>query len=109
MLPLPDSSYTKAHPGGLQDRPHSRPVHLAAQPGATVFAAVLESRRMSVNALPPPSRKPATTFVREAGGQATLTTTRPETGQLGGARDWKMLADLGQKLRFPAEIANSRS
>src|SRR4029434_10619788 len=105
MLPLPDSSYTKAHPGGLQDRPHSRPVHLAAQPCATVscgsagestderqcasspissdlkhilvgcktgltqgrytwrhnhvlqcLAAVLESRRMSVNALPPPSR-----------------------------------------------------
>ena len=71
------------------------------------LAAVMESRRMSVNALPPPSRRPATTFVREGGGQATLTTTRPETGQLGGARDWKMLADLGQKLRFPAEIATS--
>ncbi|XP_060929417.1 uncharacterized protein LOC133003646 [Limanda limanda] len=71
------------------------------------LAAVLESRRMSVNALPPPSRRPATTFVREGGGQATLTTTRPETGQLGGARNWKMLADLGQKLRFPAEIATS--
>lgn len=26
----------RAHPGWLQDNPHSRPVHLAAQPGAQV-------------------------------------------------------------------------
>ena len=30
------SSNTQAHLSGMQDRPHSRPLHLAAQPGAKV-------------------------------------------------------------------------
>ena len=30
-----------------------------------------------------------------------------EAGKLSGARGWKRLADLGQKLRFPAEIATT--
>ena len=46
-----------------------------------------------------------TPFVREGEGQASLTTVRPDTGQLGRARDWKLLADLGKKLCFPGEIA----
>ncbi|KAK0156143.1 hypothetical protein N1851_000566 [Merluccius polli] len=72
------------------------------------LAAVLESRRTSVNALPPPSsRWQATSFVREGEGQANLTSVGPDAGQLGGARDWKLLADLGQKLCFPAEIAST--
>ncbi|KAK0140713.1 hypothetical protein N1851_022295 [Merluccius polli] len=72
------------------------------------LAAVLESQRTSVNALPPPSsRWQATSFVREGEGQANLTSVGPDAGQLGGARDWKLLADLGQKLCFPAEIVST--
>ncbi|KAK0141131.1 hypothetical protein N1851_021872 [Merluccius polli] len=72
------------------------------------LAAVLESRQTSVNALPPPSsRWQATSFVREGEGQANLTSVGPGAGQLGGARDWKLVADLGQKLCFPAEIAST--
>ncbi len=48
-----------------------------------------------------------TSFVREGEGQAYLSTIGPDAGQLGGARDWKLLADLGQKLCFPAEIAST--
>ena len=72
------------------------------------LAAVLESRRTSMNALPPPpSHWHSTPFVREGEGQASLTTIRPDTGQLGRAWDWKLLADLGKKLCFPAEIAST--
>ncbi|GAA6092991.1 uncharacterized protein LOC124392079 [Tachysurus ichikawai] len=70
------------------------------------LAAVLESRRTSVNALPPPSSHwQPTPFVREGEGQANLTTIRSDSGQLGRARDWKLLAILNRKLCFPAEIA----
>ncbi|XP_078118984.1 uncharacterized protein LOC144525794 [Sander vitreus] len=70
------------------------------------LAAVLESRRTSVNALPPPSsRWRPIPFVWEGEGQASLITVRPDTGQLVRARDWKLLADLDKKLCFPAEIA----
>ncbi|KAF7702594.1 hypothetical protein HF521_001877, partial [Silurus meridionalis] len=70
------------------------------------LAAVLENRRTNVNALPPPSSQwQPTPFVREGEGQANLTTIRSDYGQLGRARDWKLLADLNKKLCFPAEIA----
>ncbi|XP_035862163.1 uncharacterized protein LOC118496075 [Sander lucioperca] len=70
------------------------------------LAAVLESRRTSVNALPPPSsRWQPIPFVWEGEGQASLITVRPDTGRLGRARDWMLLADLDKKLCFPAEIA----
>ncbi|XP_051274648.1 potassium voltage-gated channel subfamily H member 4-like [Dicentrarchus labrax] len=63
---------------------------------------------MSVNALQPPSsRWQATTFVREGEGQASLTTSRPDAGQLNRARDWKLLVDLNQKLCFLTEIAST--
>ena len=72
------------------------------------LAAVLESRRTSVNSLPPPSsRWKPTPFVREGKKQASRTTARPDFGQLGRARDWKMLTDLDTKLCFPAEIAST--
>ena len=59
-----------------------------------------------MNALPPPSsRWHATPFVRE--GQASLAPMRTDLGQLGSARDWKLLADLDKKLCFPAEIAST--
>ena len=61
-----------------------------------------------MNALPPPpSLWHSTPFVQEGKGQASLTTIRPDTGQLGRARDWKLLADLGKKLCFPAEITST--
>ncbi|GAA6106616.1 uncharacterized protein LOC124392079 [Tachysurus ichikawai] len=70
------------------------------------LAAVLESQRTSMNALPPLSSQwQPTPFVREGEGQANLTTIRSDSGQLGRARDWKLLADLNKKLCFPAEIA----
>lgn len=70
------------------------------------LAAVLEKQRTSVNALPPTSSSWQTTpFVRE--GQASLTTLRSDPGQLGRARDWKLLADLDRRLCFPAEIAST--
>ena len=72
------------------------------------LAAVLESRRASANSLPPPSaRWKPTPFVREGAAQASLTTARSDIGQLGRARDWKMLADLDTQLCFPAEIAST--
>ena len=40
-------------------------------------------------------------------GQASRTTARPDNGQLGKARDWKMQADLDTRLCFPAEIAST--
>ena len=70
------------------------------------LAAVLEGQRTGVNALPPPSsRWKPTPFVRE--GQTSLATIRADTGQLGRARDWKLLADLDKKLCFPPEIAST--
>ena len=59
-----------------------------------------------MNALPPrSSRFQPTAFVRE--GEGRLTTARTDLGQLDRARDWKLLADLGKKLCFPAEIAST--
>ncbi|KAK0156516.1 Retrovirus-related Pol polyprotein from type-1 retrotransposable element R2 [Merluccius polli] len=70
------------------------------------LADVLESRRTTVNALPSSScRWQPTSFVREGERLTSLTTSRPDTGQLGRAQDWKLLADLGKRLCFPAEIA----
>ncbi|KAK2864561.1 hypothetical protein Q7C36_003715 [Tachysurus vachellii] len=60
------------------------------------LAAVLESRRTGVNALPP--RHPS-------GSQHHLFIIRSDSRQLGRARDWKLLADLNKKLCFPVEIA----
>lgn len=72
------------------------------------LAAVLESQRMSVNTLTPSSsRGPATVFVREGESRVRPGTSRPVAARLGGARDWKMVADLGQSLCFPAETAST--
>ena len=71
------------------------------------LAAALESRRTSVNALAPSPQWQPTTFVREGEGRVSPTAFRPDTGQLSGARDWKLQADLGQRLCFPAEILST--
>lgn len=44
-------------------------------------------------------------FVRESSKQTKACTLKPETGQLGEARDRRLVADQDQRLRFPAEIA----
>lgn len=69
------------------------------------LADVLESQRTKVNALPPPPTgwQPRP-FVREGESQSHLSTIQSATGQLGKARDWKLLADLDKKLCFPVEI-----
>ena len=69
------------------------------------LANALESQRTRVNALPPLSHWQPQLFVREGERQTSLPTMRSVTGQLDKARDWKLLADLGKKLCFPAEIA----
>ena len=63
------------------------------------LAATLETRRTSINAIPPPSHPiPAKGFVRE-GAKPSKTTTRKtsDLGLLGGARDWKLVVDLSLK------------
>lgn len=70
------------------------------------LAATLEVRRRKINALPPTSVHPsfAREFIRE--GVKTAKVHIPsDIGQLGGARDWKLAADLNQRLCFPSEIA----
>ncbi len=70
------------------------------------LAATLEVRRRKINALPPTSVHPsfAREFIRE--GVKTVKVHIPsDIGQLGGARDWKLAADLNQRLCFPSEIA----
>uniref|UniRef100_A0A3P9H1W7 Reverse transcriptase domain-containing protein n=1 Tax=Oryzias latipes TaxID=8090 RepID=A0A3P9H1W7_ORYLA len=71
------------------------------------LATVLEKQRTSVNALPQAtSHRQLIPFLRE--GQATFnTTSAADIGQLGRARDWKMLVDLDRKLCFPREVAST--
>ncbi|MGH0119921.1 UNVERIFIED_CONTAM: hypothetical protein FKN15_029184 [Acipenser sinensis] len=45
--------------------------------------------------------------VQESNHQEKGVKTKPRPGQLEAARDWKMLADVGQRLIFPPEIATT--
>lgn len=49
---------------------------------------------------------PVRAFVQEGAKPAKVATTTI-TGQLGGSQDWKLLADLSQRLSFPSEIATT--
>ncbi|KAF4113666.1 hypothetical protein G5714_006211 [Onychostoma macrolepis] len=71
------------------------------------LAAALESERNSTNSLPLRATNSITapTFIREGQKKPNHPPTKPETGQLAMARDWKMLVDIGQQLIFPPEIA----
>ncbi|KAJ8010150.1 hypothetical protein DPEC_G00071990 [Dallia pectoralis] len=71
------------------------------------LAAALESKRNTINSLPLRTTNsiPALNFIPEGEKRPNYRPIRPETGQLATARDWKMLADLGQQLNFPPEIA----
>lgn len=61
-----------------------------------------------MNALPPlPTGWQPRPFVREGESQSHLSTVQSATGQLGKARDWKLLADLDKKLCFPVEITET--
>ena len=73
------------------------------------LAAMLETRRTTINALPPSSRPTsARGFVCE-GAKPTKTkaSTTSDPGQLGGARDWRLVVDLSPRLYFPPEIATT--
>ncbi|KAJ7999811.1 hypothetical protein DPEC_G00198290 [Dallia pectoralis] len=76
--------------------------------GTSRQQATLECRRIKVNALPSPSLHPsyAREFIREGTKTAKVQTTS-DVGQLGRARDWKLVADLNQRLHFPSEIATT--
>ncbi|KAL7860713.1 hypothetical protein AOLI_G00170620 [Acnodon oligacanthus] len=71
------------------------------------LAAALESKRNTNNSLPLRATKSfmAPTFTRERQKKPNHPATKLEVGQLGMARDWKMLVDIGQQLIFPPEIA----
>ena len=72
------------------------------------LAAVLESKRNTINSLPMRASTSITalsTFVREGQKRPNHPPLQSEVGQLTRARDWKMLVDIGQQLVFPAEIA----
>ncbi|XP_051239275.1 uncharacterized protein LOC127353767 [Dicentrarchus labrax] len=90
----------------LQDQPHPRPLYLATQPGVKVYCssagnATDECERPSTPIIPL-----QTTFVRESEGQASLTTSRPDAGQVSGTRDWKLLVDLNQKMFASPQFLN---
>ncbi|KAL0199484.1 hypothetical protein M9458_008024, partial [Cirrhinus mrigala] len=72
------------------------------------LAATLESRRLKINSLPPSSFHPsyAREFTRE-GTKTAKVQTISDVGQLGRARDWKLVVDLNQRLHFPSEIATT--
>lgn len=63
----------------------------------------LESKRSVINSQPPRANNPlmAPVFVREGQKTPKTTFTKLESGKLCLARDWKMLADIGQQLIFP--------
>lgn len=72
------------------------------------LAATLENRRTTVNSATPARLNilPAVTFVREGGAKTNRSAlTSTEHCRLHSASDWKMLADVGQRLVFPPEIA----
>ena len=73
------------------------------------LAAALETKRSATNSLPPKTSNPVktTTFIREGQKRPKYPPTKPETGHLAMARDWKMLVDIGQQLIFPPEIAST--
>lgn len=97
--------YTKTYTGGLQDQPHSRPIHLAAEPTAMVS---YNSDRKSVAECKCPSSPftplASNSVVWEGKIQVRLTISRQDIGCLGRACNRKMLADLSQRLCFLAEI-----
>ena len=73
------------------------------------LAAALETKRSATNSLTPKTSNPSktTTFIREGQKRPKHPPTKPETGHLAMARDWKMLVDIGQQLIFPPEIAST--
>ncbi|KAJ8014448.1 hypothetical protein DPEC_G00040330 [Dallia pectoralis] len=100
---------------GLEDVPSATPFTSLTQGRYTwrhnqvlkSLAAALERKRNAINSLPLRTTNsiPALTFIPEGEKRPNYRPIRPETGQLATARDWKMLADLGQQLNFPPEIA----
>ena len=71
-----------------------------------VLAAILESKRMAINKLPSLTSHSARVleFVSAGTKGGKPASSKPSTGQLSGARDWKLWVDLGTRLGFPADI-----
>ncbi len=71
------------------------------------LAATLESKRVTVNAMPLEAqttcRQPVS-FIRE-GEKRSINRSPPDACPLNAARDWEMRVDLNQRLTFPPEIA----
>ncbi|KAJ8369267.1 hypothetical protein SKAU_G00092950 [Synaphobranchus kaupii] len=97
-------SKPEAHSGRLQDKPYTRPVHLRAQTGTEVSSSYVGEQTDNHQHPASPVKRE---FVHESVKQPKACTSKPEAGQLGAARDWKLLADLEQKLCFPSEIATT--
>lgn len=81
-------------------------------PGAQVLKCLvgfLETRWTSINALLLPSLCPtsAIELVREGAKKAMASTAKSDIGQQGGPQNWRLLADLNQRLCFPPEIATT--
>ena len=70
------------------------------------LAATLESRRTTINALPPRVTNSANSiaFVREGQQGQRKFPPKARVGELEAARDWQMLVDVGQRLTVPPEI-----
>lgn len=71
------------------------------------LAAVLKDRWTSINALPPTSCLPTTAYVQIGECQSNLNTSTPDALQLSRVCDWKLVADIGQKLCFLVEIVST--
>lgn len=95
MPPVSTSSKPEAHPCRLQHKPYTRPL----TPGATTRYWKVKHAGEKTDSL----QRPASLCLwRREAAQACSST--PEAGQLGTARDWKLLSDLGQRLCFSSEI-----
>lgn len=98
MPPVSISSKPEAHPCLLQHKPYTRPL----TPGATTRYWKGKHAGEKTDSLQSPA---SLCLWRREAAQACSST--PEAGQLGTALDWKLLADLGQRLCFSSEIATT--
>lgn len=92
----------KTHSGWMQNNPDT----WRHNQNLKCLASALETRWIKTNGMPPPAfhLAPVRAFVLEGAKPAKVPTTA-DTGQLGGARDWKLVVDLNQRLYFPPKTA----
>ncbi len=106
LAPLSIPRKPQTHSGWLQDKLVTRPLYLAAQHVLKCLAATLEVRRRKINAR---LLHQSILHLQGSSSEKCVKTAKvhipSDIGQLGGARDWKLAADLNQRLCFPSEIA----